>query len=502
MSTFFALLPHKIISPALSNLFSNNALVIYGSVHIQITKINTFTCMKKLYFVLAFHLLIWTPVSFAQTKIPKADSVGNIVVSRLMDSLWVHPTSFFNRNDPNWIRLNQHLKHVNILQLNNLIHSVYFGKSSFFLNLSHSEEGFIGVLNKEANNGKMKKFHKKIRSGFRDRRLYPQHKVVLIEGDSWFEYPVFLNDITDYLMKYPNLAIYSLAHGGDWVSNMISSLKYEFDYVKINPDVVIISGGGNDLVGDSRLSGLIRLTPKDKDDPFLQHFRDYVILRMMHKSVPMCNEFYCPIDYQAYGDSMDYYRQKIDTSLVNQIVTGRRYLNKNFYRWTVTTKLEYKILFESLRKVDTNRFKSVKIITQGYDYAIPSFHKRFGLRMLMDNGEWLKEPLMAKGIIDPYVQKSIVKTLIFEFNEMLIELGKEYNNVYHVDARGFTHFYETLRNKRPGTYWYDELHPKNVIFKNLSAIFAAISNGKIPKDQKVVNAIEYFKAHHLLVNKN
>ena len=273
-------------------------------------------------------------------------------------------------------------------------------------------------------------------------------------------------------------------------------MSYEFDYVKINPDVFIISGGGNDLVGDSRLSGLIRLTPKKKDDPFLQHFRDYVILRMMHKPVPMCNENYCPVDYQTYKDSMADYKKEVDTSLVNQIVTGRRYLNKNFYRWIVTTKLQYKILFESLRKIDTTRFKSVKIITQGYDYAIPSFHKRFGLRMLMDNGEWLKEPLMAKGIIDPYIQKSIVKTLVFEFNEMLIELGKEYNNVYHVDARGFTHYYEHLKNKRPGTYWYDELHPKNVIFRNLSSVFSAIANNQIPKNQKVVNVIGYFKTHH------
>jgi len=179
---------------------------------------------------------------------PVNNNKGNIEVERLMDSLWIHPTSFINHNDPNWIRLNQHLQEIDILQLNEMIHSIYYGSNSFLLNRSIADKGFIGTLNRSADDKKLNEFHRRIRKGFRDPELHPDNKIVMIEGDSWFEYPVFLHDITDHLEKKPNLAIYTLAKGGDWISNMISTLNYEFEYAKIKPDVFIISGGGNDLV--------------------------------------------------------------------------------------------------------------------------------------------------------------------------------------------------------------------------------------------------------------
>ncbi|MBE0651925.1 MAG: hypothetical protein IH595_13935 [Bacteroidales bacterium] len=174
---------------------------------------------------------------------------------------------------------------------------------------------------------------------------------------------------------------------------------------------------------------------------------------------------------------------------MEQIVTGRRYLSQNFYRFLVTIKFEYKMLFESLRKIDTAQFNSVKIITQGYDYAIPSYKKRFGIRMFMNNGQWLKEPLMMNGINDPYLQQCVMKTIIFEVNEMLIELGKEYRNVYHVDARGITAYYEKVNGKKPGSCWYDELHPKSEIFKVISDVYTSIIENKTPPDQRVISVV-------------
>jgi len=423
---------------------------------------------------------------------PVNNHQGKIEVDRLMDSLWIHPASFINHTDPNWIRLNQHLQEIDILQLNELIHSVFYGSNSFMLDRSHANEGFIGTLNRSADNQKIKRFHQKIREGFRNPGLYPDHKIVLVEGDSWFEYPVFLRDISDYLEKKPNLALYSLAQGSDWVANMISNLQYEYDYVKIKPDVFIISGGGNDMVGDYRLSNFILLNPLPADNSTLKNYRNYVLLRLMNKPVSICNSENCNFDNPVLRDSIPFYTTKIDTALLNQIVTGRRFLNKNFYRFLVTIKLEYKMLFESLRKVDPDRFESVKIITQGYDYAIPSFKKRFGLRMLMDNGEWMKEPLMMNGINDPRLQQSVIKAIIFEINEMMIELGKEYDNVYHVDSRGITAFYEKLEGKKPGTYWYDELHPQSKVFKIIADTYSGIIDNKTPDGQRVVNVIDAF----------
>jgi hypothetical protein len=444
--------------------------------------------MKQLIFFL-LTLVYCSDFSYGQS-INKHE--GQIEVDRLMDSLWIHPTSFINHTDPNWVRLNEHLQDIDILQMNELIHAVFFGKNSFVLNRSHAQDGFIGTMNKNADNAKVKLFHKKIRAGFRNSTLYPTHKVVLVEGDSWVEYPVVLKVITDFLEERPNLAIYSQAKGSDWFSNMISSLQYEYDYVKTKPDVFIISGGGNDLVGDYRLSNFILLNPFSADEPFLKNYRNYVLLRMLNKPVSICNSETCNYDKDMLLDSVSLDKAKVDTALLNQIVTGRRFLNQNFYRFMATLKLEYKMLFESLRKVDPDRFESVKIITQGYDYAIPNYERGGGLARFMDNGEYLKEPMMMSGINDPYLQQSIMKTIVFEMNEMMIELGKEYDNIYHVDARGITAYYGKYKGKKSGYYWFDELHPKSEIFGIIANAYSEIIDDKIPANQHVVNVISSF----------
>ena len=215
--------------------------------------------MKNLFLLTLLSIL---SVNYTFSQLVKNNSM--IETDRLLDSLWIHPESFINQGDANWIRLNQHLEDVDAIQLNDLIHSIYSGSRSFLLNRSTADKGFIGTLNKEAEGKKQKKFHRKIRKGFRDTVLYPKHKIVMVEGDSWFEYPVFIKDITDHLEKDPNLAIYSLAYGGDWISNMISTMRYEYEYMKIKPDVFVISGGGNDIVGDSRFDITISILKKLK----------------------------------------------------------------------------------------------------------------------------------------------------------------------------------------------------------------------------------------------
>ena len=431
--------------------------------------------MEKGHNILSSKFTLWIIVSFFITSLSPTfgqnkNLDNTIEVSRLMDSLWLNPNSFINHDAPNWIRLNQHLENVDFLQINEIIHSIFFGKNSFMLNKSHAYEGFIGTLNKSANEKKIKKYHKKIKKGFRDNQKYPDNKVVLVEGDSWFEYPIFLKDITDFLVKKPNLAVYSHAHGSDWIANMISSLQFEYDYIKIKPDVFIISGGGNDFLADYRLSNFLLLKPINKEDKLIVNYKKYVKQRILSSK-----------------ENQDSYL--LDTALINQITNGRRYLNMNAYRFLASLKIEYKMLFESLRKADTSRFSQVKIITQGYDFAIPTFKRKFGSAMLFSNGEWLKEPLMMNGIVDKETQQDIIKTIMFEINEMLIELGKEYDNMYHIDLRGFISSYEKSNHKRKGFYWHDELHPKSVVFKEIADIYYAIIEEKIPEDHKIVEAI-------------
>lgn len=415
------------------------------------------------------------------------------IVSNLLDSLWSNPTSFFNKSDTNWRVLCTNLKQIDQQQLQQIITDIFSGSRAIIENESTASLGLIGRLNKRSQHKKDKNFKRKIRHQFGDKERYPNHKIVLVEGDSWFEFPLFLREVTDNLIKQDNLAVYSLASGGDWVANMISSGDYRKEYFSLKPDVFIISGGGNDMVGENRLSKMIVNKPISKDLPFLEDYREYVVLRQNHKAVPMCNASFCPIEYHSYADSMAVYTSNIDSTNLAKIVNGRRYIHKNFYRWLVTFKLEYKILFESLRKIDPTHFDSLKIITQGYDYAIPNSRKKFGIRLFMENGKWLKKPFENKGIIDQYTQESIIMAMMFDFNEMLIELGKEYPNIYHVDVRGFTQFLERHNHKKSGAYWYDELHPKNIIFIEIAKTFTAIINNKIPKNKRVFSVIENFQ---------
>jgi len=436
--------------------------------------------LKKISFLVLFISILSNSI-IAQNKVNDP-----IIVSRLMDSLWLNPTSFISHDAPNWIRLNNHLENVDVLQINQIIHSIFYGEKSFMLNKSSAYEGFIGTLNKDANDSKLKQYHKKIRSGFRNKELYPDNKVVLVEGDSWFEFPLFLKDITDHLEENPNLAIYTHAHASDWISNMISSLQYEYDYVKVKPDVFVISGGGNDFVGDSRLSNFINMNPTPKNTINSEKFKSYVLNKLDQ------NKKYKPFRKTKNQEFLSEIKPEIDTVLANDIVEGRRYLNKNFYRFLASLKIEYNMLFQSIKKIDPDKFDSVKIITQGYDYAIPSYKKTFGIRMFFDNGEWLKEPLMMNGIVDEHTQQAIVKTIIFEINEMLIELGKEYNNLYHIDSRGFTSFYEIYNNRSEGKYWYDELHPKSKVLKEIASVYSDIIEGKTPANQKVISVTNTF----------
>ena len=398
-----------------------------------------------------------------------------------------------NRNDVNWLTFSNKLSKLDILEQNRLIHELFYGKNSYLLNRSQASEGFIGDLNNFAENKKHRRFYKKIRSGFRNPEVYPDHKIVLVEGDSWFEFPIFLKDITDHLKKDPDLAVFTVAQGSDWLSNMVVSMQYEYEYFKIKPDVLLISGGGNDLVSRQRLSNFIRLNPLPPDSSIMENYRDYVLLRLHGYDASVCNTEACQTKITQLLSSNDSLLTNTDTALVNQIVTGKSYLNQNYYRMLVTLKLEYKLLFESMRKLNPERFSSLKIITQGYDYPIPSFKRGFGIHLFIKNGVYLKDPLMLNGITSDYIRQSIMKTLIFEMNEMLIELGKEYNNVYHVDSRGITAFYEKYKGRKPGSFWYDELHPKSKIFGIIARVYSDIIHNKTQPDERVINVIDAFQ---------
>ena len=293
--------------------------------------------------------------------------------------------------------------------------------SGTILNKSDADQGFLGSLNRRSRDQRNRRFWNKINKG-------DYTKIILVEGDSWFEYPLFIKDIVDHLNKSErNYAIYSLAYGGDWLSNILYEHEYIEELSLLKPDVFLISGGGNDLVGGRRLAKLVH---RRKD---------------------------ITIDTTNGLETVEQRRQFADQCL-----------NVEFFGLLKLLELQYKLLFKSIEESqDARKFQGLRIITQGYDYAIPSSEKGWGLvrpitNWLMDNGKWLRTPLMLRGYHDCDEQISIVMGMISHLNDMLIRVGAQYQNVCHIDSRG---------SVDPKTGWYNELHPNSKEFKKIAQVF-------------------------------
>lgn len=133
-------------------------------------------------------------------------------------------------------------KHFTNNHLRYIFRKIYDLNSGSILNKSNADQGILGFLNRKSRAKRNKKFLKKMRKGF---RFNSTNKVILAEGDSWFEYPLFIREIIDNLNKQrkSDYAIYSLAFGGDWLANINYENKYIEKLQLLSPDVFLISGG-------------------------------------------------------------------------------------------------------------------------------------------------------------------------------------------------------------------------------------------------------------------
>jgi hypothetical protein len=140
--------------------------------------------------------------------------------------------------------------------------------------------------------------------------------------------------------------------------------------------------------------------------------------------------------------------------------------------------LQYYYLLKGILKgggTSKPKFDGIKIITQGYDYPLPSFDVRFGLnplewyvpfvRKFLGHGSWLKGPLQIRGINNNGDQRDVLYSMIYLFNEMMIEIGSLFNKtgtrVFHIDSR------ESVGEKG----WADELHPRPAHFIKIGQTF-------------------------------
>lgn len=80
---------------------------------------------------------------------------------------------------------------------------------------------------------------------------------IVSEGDSWFQYPVLLKDVIDNFNDEKDLAVLSLGGAGDLVEAMAKRREYHKALIETKSPVLLLSGGGNDLLGDGRFTQIL-----------------------------------------------------------------------------------------------------------------------------------------------------------------------------------------------------------------------------------------------------
>jgi hypothetical protein len=352
------------------------------------------------------------------------------------------------KNEISADQLNALGKLVTSEDLSDIIQHIYDLNEKNILELS-ALDGILRKLDDLKNKGRNRRFMHKIKREFRN-NTDTRKKVILAEGDSWFNYPIILTDVIDRIAMEKDFAVYSLASGGDWLLNMLTAQRYVEELSVLHPDVFLISGGGNDLVGCSRLAAIVQTVDSGE---FAKNA--WAVNLITH-----ADKEHVPLDQVRFQE-------------------GIAYLSRDFFALLMFFHLQYSFLINGILKNAQHpgdKFYPIQIITQGYDYAIPSYHKNLGpnpllwyvpfVRAFLGHGSWLKTPLLTRGIREESTQRNILYAMIYLFNEMMIWTGAQFNRLYpnsvfHIDSRGSV----------GDDGWTDELHPRATHFLTTGGVF-------------------------------
>jgi hypothetical protein len=250
-------------------------------------------------------------------------------------------------------------------------------------------------------------------------KTYPDKKKILAEGDSWFAYPPkFIlfgaaSNVVDWLKKKHSdtLLIDDISSNGDEAVAMLSGdSKLEF-LRRINEDhfdMLLFSGGGNDIVG--------------------RYDFDYFLLP------------------KTTGNTWE--------DCINR---GR------FQRRLEMVERAYADLVELVVQYSEN--PNIQIVTHTYDIPIPSKDGAtfFGGLLQVDKGRsWMYPYLMDKGISDSSDQCAIAQYMLTEFKGAINRVAVAADGrLKIVDTQGTVEHDE----------WVNEIHPNSEGFEKVAEKF-------------------------------
>lgn len=261
--------------------------------------------------------------------------------------------------------------------------------------------GFLDWANRWSRRRRHQRFERRFKAG-------EAAPVLVSEGDSWFQFPLILDDTIDQLE--PRYLIWSLDAAGDTLANMTGPGR---EYVEplldrtIGPRVrgLLFSAGGNDIIGSE--------PGPDGESPVLEK-----LLRRRQPGLSPASHI----------------REDELEKRLGAIEAG------------------YRQVLETVAAIRPSAF----VVGHVYAYAIPAFAGDPRNPAWTKHGGWLREPLAAKGFVDPAEQRAIVRALIDRLHDRLARLmggncpGGAYRHGWLVDCRDVLQGVED---------WADEIHP-------------------------------------------
>jgi lysophospholipase L1-like esterase len=211
-------------------------------------------------------------------------------------------------------------------------------------------------------------------------KLFPERLRILTEGDSWFSYPLN-NNLADFIEMMNAFSMLRLEKNGDEAREILAPnsgqlRKLRMFLKRYAFDLILFSGGGNDIV-DENLPALLKR--KSGTMTWRQCIRDDALAKRM---------------------------QEITAAYARLIATR-----------------------DELRS-------AAAIVTHSYDYPIPDGRPARGPFGLGRAGPWLKPVLDEFRITDPADAQAVVRHLIDAFCLSLQSLATPTNNFHVVDMRG------------------------------------------------------------------
>lgn len=248
----------------------------------------------------------------------------------------------------------------------------------------------------------------------------PPRGRILAEGDSWFAYPrrqllfgAAGNVISSLKEVYKNIQFDDVSSNGDEAVAMVSG-EAKLDLLKRlatrKYDLLLFSGGGNDLVGQYDFNFFLRKQTNPAS----------------------------PLDYIV--------KERLDRR-IERVASS------------------YEDLIDLVGEFSSNQ--NIKIVSHTYDWAIPSPEGAIfwnGLIKIDSGRSWMHPYMIEKGILDEDEQYAIVKHLLSQFADRLKKIEAKSNGRFVlVDTQG------TLP-ERDRNLWVNEIHPSPEGFSKIARV--------------------------------